>query len=36
MEVKAEESLRAKSLRAFKAAHSDVKAVRFSLPVGLS
>ncbi len=36
MEVKAEESLRAKSLRAFKAAHPDVKAVRFSLPVGLS
>ena len=31
MEVKAEENLRAKSLRAFKNAHPEVKAVRFSL-----
>ncbi|MDO4850867.1 MAG: AAA family ATPase [Actinomycetota bacterium] len=31
MEVKAEESLRSKSLRAFKNAHPEVKAVRFSL-----
>lgn len=31
MEVKAEENLRAKSLRAFKDAHPEVKAVRFSL-----
>ena len=31
MEVKAEENLRAKSLRAFKYAHPEVKAVRFSL-----
>ena len=31
IEVKAEENLRAKSLRAFKAAHPDVKSVRFSL-----
>ena len=31
MEVKAEENLRAKSLRAFKDAHPVVKAVRFSL-----
>ena len=31
LEVKAEENLRAKSLRAFKEAHGDVKAVRFSL-----
>ncbi|MEI2998341.1 MAG: hypothetical protein V8T51_03650 [Senegalimassilia faecalis] len=31
MEVKAEENLRAKSLRAFKQANPQVKAVRFSL-----
>ena len=31
MEVKAEENLRSKSLRAFKDAHPEVKAVRFSL-----
>ena len=31
VEVKAEENLRAKSLRAFKGAHPEVKAVRFSL-----
>lgn len=31
IEVKAEENLRAKSLRAFKAAHPEVAAVRFSL-----
>lgn len=31
IEVKAEENLRAKSLRAFKAAHPEVKSVRFSL-----
>lgn len=31
MEVKAEENLRAKSLRAFKNAHPEVNAVRFSL-----
>ena len=31
MEVKAEENLRAKSLRAFKGAHPEVSAVRFSL-----
>lgn len=31
MEVKAEENLRAKSLRAFKDAHPEVRAVRFSL-----
>ena len=31
IEVKAEENLRAKSLRAFKAAHPEIKSVRFSL-----
>ena len=31
IEVKAEENLRARSLRAFKGAHHEVKAVRFSL-----
>ena len=31
IEVKAEENLRAKSLRAFKSAHPEVSAVRFSL-----
>lgn len=31
VEVKAEENLRAKSLRAFKGAHPEVRAVRFSL-----
>lgn len=31
IEVKAEENLRARSLRAFKNAHPDIKAVRFSL-----
>lgn len=31
IEVKAEENLRAKSLRAFKESHPDVKALRFSL-----
>ena len=31
IEVKAEENLRAKSLRAFKGAHPEVSAVRFSL-----
>lgn len=31
IEVKAEENLRAKSLRAFKGAHPEIKAVRFSL-----
>ena len=31
IEVKAEENLRAKSLRAFKDAHPEVNAVRFSL-----
>lgn len=31
IEVKAEENLRAKSLRAFKGAHPDIEAVRFSL-----
>lgn len=31
IEVKAEENLRARSLRAFKSAHPDIKAVRFSL-----
>lgn len=31
IEVKAEENLRSKSLRAFKNAHSEVNAVRFSL-----
>ena len=31
MEVKAEENLRAKSLRAFRGAHPGVRAVRFSL-----
>ncbi len=31
IEVKAEENLRAKSLRAFKAAHPEIRSVRFSL-----
>ena len=31
IEVKAEENLRAKSLRAFKGAHPEIKSVRFSL-----
>jgi hypothetical protein len=31
IEVKAEENLRAKSLRAFKGAHPEVSAVRFRL-----
>lgn len=31
IEVKAEENLRAKSLHAFKGAHPEVSAVRFSL-----
>lgn len=31
IEVKAEENLRSKSLRAFKAAHPEIKSVRFSL-----
>ena len=31
IEVKAEESLRARSLRAFKTAHPEIKSVRFSL-----
>ena len=31
VEVKAEENLRARSLRAFKTAHPEVRAVRFSL-----
>ena len=29
--MKAEENLRAKSLRAFKESHSEIKSVRFSL-----
>ena len=31
IEVKAEENLRARSLRAFKAAHPEIRSVRFSL-----
>ena len=31
IEVKAEENLRAKSLRAFKESHPEIKSVRFSL-----
>lgn len=31
IEVKAEENLRAKSLRAFKSSHPEIKSVRFSL-----
>lgn len=31
IEVKAEENLRARSLRAFKTAHPEIKSVRFSL-----